>query len=290
MRLALAALLVTATLGTLLAAGLALPLPLAFPVLTDVHLGWGLGGWALALLAGVSTFVVPMFQLTPAYPAGAARRLAPALGLLLLLWSLRAIFPDSAWSALAEAAGAGIALLAAVWAIATLRLQAGRRRKVGDATFHFFRAGMFCLIAATAGFVAMLAAPALAGEPRLATGLGVLLLPGTFSCVIQGMLYKIVPFLAWLHLQRTGAPVASLPNMRAFVPEGAARGQLRLHLAALAALLLAVAWPTLPFVVPVAGLLLAASYAWLGLNLARAAARYRGFRDRIRAAAADRGW
>jgi len=75
--------------------------------------------------------------------------------------------------------------------------------------------------------------------------------------------------------------------MRAFVTEKSARRHLGLHLLALAALAAAVGFPALT---TLAGLLLAASYAWLGLNLLGALLRYRIFRDRIPAAAADRGW
>jgi hypothetical protein len=282
LRLALAALVVTALLGTLLAAGLSLSRPLPLAALTDVHLAWGLGGWALSLLIAVSAFVVPMFQLTPAYPQHLTRTVTPALLLLLLLWSLR---PSGFAPLLTEFAGLGLAILATSYAITTLLLQTQGRRKTHDATESFFRAGMACLLVVTVGIAAMFALPTLANDPRSALWLGVLIFPGTFSCVIQGMLYKIVPFLAWLHLQRTGAPIAQLPNMRTIIPEKNARHQMQLHLLALATLLVAVAYPALT---RIAGLLLAASYGWLGANLIGGARRYRSFRDRIPASAANR--
>jgi hypothetical protein len=51
-------------LAEALARGLSLPLI----ELANIHLAWGLGGWALMLVAAVSYFVVPMFQLTHPYP------------------------------------------------------------------------------------------------------------------------------------------------------------------------------------------------------------------------------
>ena len=54
--------------------------------LADLHLTWGLLGWVGILVVGVAYQVVPMFQLTPAYPARLTRWLAPLLfGLLLVL-------------------------------------------------------------------------------------------------------------------------------------------------------------------------------------------------------------
>jgi hypothetical protein len=38
--------------------------------------------------------------------------------------------------------------------------------------------------------------------------------PGVFVSTISGMMYKIAPFLNWLHLQRLGAPISAVPNMK----------------------------------------------------------------------------
>jgi len=99
------------------------------------------------------------------------------------------------------------------------------------------------------------------------------------------MMYKITPFLNWLHLQRLGAPMSAVPNMKKMIPAEAMTGQLRLHVLALL-LLLAAVW--LPGLTRFAGLVFAASCAWLGWNLVGAVRRYQGFRDQIRAAAPHR--
>jgi len=92
MRMAIGGLAVTVLLGSLLAEGLARGLNLPMIDLTNVHLAWGLAGWALMLLAGVSYHVVPMFQLTRPYPPWFTRWFGPLLLLLLLAWSLRIRF------------------------------------------------------------------------------------------------------------------------------------------------------------------------------------------------------
>jgi hypothetical protein len=136
----------------------------------------------------------------------------------------------------------------------------------------------FCALAA-----ALLVQPGLAADPRAVVGLGVLALVGVFISAISGMMYKILPFLNWLHLQGLGVPMAAVPNMKQMIPAPAMNGQFRAHLLALA-LLLAAVW--LPVLARPAGLMLAASCSWLGWNLVGAARRYREFSTRLTAAAA----
>jgi hypothetical protein len=95
-------------------------------------------------------------------------------------------------------------------------------------------------------------------------------------------MYKITPFLNWLHLQRLGAPMSAVPNMKKMLDADAMTAQLRLHVLALL-LLLAAVW--LPGLVRLAGVAFAGSSAWLGWNLICAMRRYRTFRDQIRAVA-----
>ena len=87
MRMAIAGLAIAALLGALVAETLARGLPLPIAELTNVHLAWGLGGWAMMLLVRVSYQVVPMFQLTRPYPLWFARGFGPLLLLLLLAGS-----------------------------------------------------------------------------------------------------------------------------------------------------------------------------------------------------------
>jgi hypothetical protein len=126
----------------------------------------------------------------------------------------------------------------------------------------------------------------LGSDRRAIVWLGVLAIPGVFVSAISGMLYKIMPFLNWLHLQRFGGLGVQPPNMREMIPERHMMGQMRLHFVALAALLLAVPWPVLG---RPAGLLFAASCAWLGLNLAGGVGAYLNFKSRIPSGAANHG-
>jgi hypothetical protein len=277
MRMAIGGLAVTVLLGALLAEALALGWSVPIIELTNIHLAWGLGGWALMLLVGVSYHVVPMFQLTRPYPQWFARWFGSALLALLLAWSSRIVFDDTRWLL---AVALLLLVILSAYAGITLWLQYTRRRKIHDATSIYFRVAMLSLLGFAVSAAVCLLHPGMGADPRSVVWLGVLGFAGVFVPAITGMMYKIVPFLNWLHLQRLGAPLSAVPSMKKMIPAEAMTGQLRLHVLALG-LLLAAVWQ--PGLTRLAGVALAASFAWLGWNLVGAVRRYRTFRDQIRA-------
>ena len=275
LRLAVAGLAVTAILGVALALALGCGWQWLFVEITNVHAAWGLGGWALTLLMGVSFHVVPMFQLTPPYPVRLAAALPLAMVVMLTLWSWQIVGEAAIWQ---RAAMLGANLLAAVYAATTLLLQARRRRKLVDPTLIFFRGAMVSVLLFAVSSVGFAIDADAAADPRAALWLGMLAIPGVFISAITGMLYKIVPFLNWLHLQRIGGLGIPPPNMRDMIAESAMNGQMRLHFIALTVLLLAIPMPQLT---RLAGILFAASCFWLGLNLAGGLRVYLRGRKRI---------
>lgn len=274
MRWTLLGLALTVALGLLLALGhAALGVTLwRFPA-TDLHLAWGLVGWVAMLVAVVSWQVVPMFQMTPAYPASLRRWLATMVMSALLLLSL------AAWRGwpLLWLPEVLLAVLLAIFAALTLRLLSQRRRRHGDASLRFWQVGM------TALFVAALLAPALRVLPallaeRVALAAAVLFIAGFALSVVCGMLYKIVPFLVFLHLQqRIGANPSARhrifpPNMKTLLPEPRLYRHLQAHSAGLLLTLAGLAWPPL---LHGAGLAWLLAFALLGGNILAALRRYR---------------
>jgi hypothetical protein len=204
------------------------------------------------------------------------------LFLVLCLWSLQLFAPNAAAQAWQSGVALAGVLLAGGYAATTLMLQSRRRRRQADPTLLFWRGAMLSLLVFAVSWIAFEALPQLGGNLRAPLWLGVLVIPGLFLSVITGMLYKIMPFLNWLHLQQQGGTVTTSPNMKQMIPEGTMRGQMRLHFTALGLLLAAVLWPALALP---AGLAFTASCLWLEWNLIGAARVYRRFRDSIRAAA-----
>jgi len=272
---ALLALLVTVSLGLLLAGGMA---GVSVPLLeiTHLHAVWGIVGWTLLLVLGAALAVVPMFQMTASYPRWLRGPFAVATIVALIAWSLAFWFGLAPIRTLLQWLLAAAAITVG---IATLVLQQrGRRRLQPDATFLFWRMGMSCLVAAVLVW-AVGEALALQARPSLALLAGVLLLPGFAYCVISGMLYKIVPFLLWLALQMHRG--ARPPTVKEIMPECAGRRQYWVHLAAI--VLLSVAATVWAPAIYAGALAFTVSSVMLGSRLARAAWFAHAHKVRIRA-------
>jgi hypothetical protein len=109
--------------------------------------------------------------------------------------------------------------------------------------------------------------------------LGVLIIVGGFVSFIVGMLYKIVPFLAWLHLQNLGGGTVAAPPMNRILADAEMSRQVWLHFAAVG-VLFAACWQPGWLARP-AGLLMVVASAWLLLNLVTAYTRYRRHAARV---------
>lgn len=237
-------------LGMLLAYGYATGSLLPYAKLATAHISLALGGWALLLIVGVSYQVVPMFQLTPNYPVWLVNGLTPAIFIVLLLSLLSILLePRPLWVVIV--AQSLFWFLAGCFAVATLRLQSKRRRRVVDATLSFFRLGMMSLLCAALFALATLLFPAI---DHLGTVSAVLFLLGFAMSLMHGMLYKIVPFLVWFHLFRGGVK-GGVPNMKEIIPETWMWRHLWLHRCTLLAALFAPWWNAAAWLVAL-GLLL----------------------------------
>jgi hypothetical protein len=266
LRVAVGALGVTVALGAALASAFGWRLSLPLIQLTHLHAAWGLLGWSLTLTAGVAYLVVPMFQLTPSYDSRMTRLYAGGLFVALLVWSFLWLGSEGAQGWRTGAASL-LAALAAGFGVATLRLQQRRRRKVTDATLLYWRVAMASLIASAVLAVVALALSQTLLE-RIEMTIGVLMVVGVFMSAISGMMYKIVPFLNWLHLQRM---MTRVPNMKQMLADKHMRGQFWLHAATLALLLGAIAVPVFTYA---AGVTMVLASLWLEWNLINAARFY----------------
>ena len=270
---ALAGLAVTVVLGVAMSVALGWSLNLPLLLLADIHLGWGFVGWGAVLLAAVAYVVVPMFQITPAYPDWFARRFSLAALAVATLWTIAEWF---GWNVVSTVFGALVVGLAALFAAITLVVQRGSKRARFDATQHYWRGAMLSALAAGTLWLAARTLSVVGDWPAWPLLCGALVLFGAFMSVIVGMLYKIVPFLIWLHLQNQGAHGrvrVPAPNMKKIIAARDMDRQLLAHFAACALLLLAVCWPSF-FVYP-AGIALIVANGWLLRNLLAALAVHR---------------
>lgn len=276
LKLALLGLAITSGLGIVLA--LALDGSFALPLLqlTTIHFAWGLVGWSTILLAAVALVVVPMFQMTPPYPNWFARSFGWSALVVLAAWSTADLLE---WQQPKAVLASGMLLLPTVFAALTLHLQRHSKRVRFDATQQYWRLAMLCALGASLLSLISLLLPEAAANRQLPLLWGVLVLYGSLMSVSTGMLYKIVPFLVWLHLQNAGGGRILAPNMQQVIAKRQIDHQLHAHLAALALLLAAALQPEW-FTLPAAVALLVAS-GWLLRNLLAATAFYRQHRQRI---------
>jgi hypothetical protein len=181
---------------------------------------------------------------------------------LLVVWSAFAL---GGWETAALLTGAALVVGIALFALITLYLLAQRRRKIGDATLGYWRISMASLLTGALLWLATRLVPALASAPQVELLLGILLIFGFAVAVINGMLYKIAPFLAWFHLQAQLFRRAKVPNMKQLLPEARIRRQWWVYLVALLLLLGAAIDPAV-FTYP-AALASGVTAVWLGVNL-----------------------
>ncbi|NMF91233.1 hypothetical protein [Aromatoleum petrolei] len=264
LRIALLGFAVAVALGITLALALGGHLDLRLLTMLKLHIGWALVGGAGVLLAAASWVVVPMFQITPNYPMPLTRFWALGTGAVLLAWSTT-VYGELGSAEFALSAV--LAVLCVLFAVSTLNLQRQSRRTVPDMTTRAFQVGMGSFIA---GLVCVLVAQQSDHQvwPLLA---GILILHGGFVSVIIGMMYKIIPFLAWLHLTQD---VGKAPNMKKLQPDSPIRRHLALHAVALAALLVA-ALVGNHWLIRIAGLLVVAEFGFLLSNIVKVLGNYR---------------
>lgn len=262
-RMASAGLAITIGLGGSLALYLGGAGVLDAPMLTDIHAFWGLIGWVVVLTVAVSFQVIPMFQGTSTYPRLLENWLPVALFAVLFGWSAARLMGATGWRLALEL---GVAAMLLAYAAVSLRFFRKRKRKADVGTAYWSLA-MVCLV------LAVLVHYLPVDADRRALLAGILVMLGFAMSAINGMLYKIVPFLVWYHLQADEAlPRGRAPGVKQIVDEARALRQWRWHVVALG---LAVAAPFAPAILArPAGLFLAFASALLMRDLGGAVLLY----------------
>lgn len=275
MLLALLALFITAGLGIYLAMSYSSP---EFPLarhLSNLHLSWGLLAWAGLLIMAVAYQVIPMFQITDEYPARHQRWMGWLLFSAMLCLSLAYSLQLEILHTLSTILLAGCLL---TFAFTTFWVLHTRRRQIPDLTMKFWQLAMASLSALTLTW----ATTALLDWKLPDFLIGVLMIHGFAMTTINGMMYKIIPFIIWLHLstrnknlrdQGERSSQVKVPHMRKIIPEITGLWQFRFHLISLLLLVLSSLWPQW-FFYP-AALVFAVAQATLLFNLLNAVRFYK---------------
>jgi len=228
-RLAIIALLITATLGLLLISQMIglnfIPTDKTF---TNLHLLWGMG-WISLLIISVSFQVVPMFHVTPSFPAWLTKWLPGCLfTMLCLLLVVASYFPIN------QSIMLMVMLVHCVFAFQLLKNLNQRKRKLADTTVKFWQLSAFSLFTITI----LLLTPA-AMLPSLLQSKLTMIVAAIFIffyvvSILLGMIMKIMPFLSYTHLQQRClsdfSAMQHLPNMHDFISKKQSLWLYLLHL------------------------------------------------------------
>ena len=188
----------------------------------NIHSVWAIFGFAGILIIGVAFHVLPMFYVAPRFKQFCKKRVVWLITSGLLLWLVLNMFLDS----YAVVAKIWIALF--FWAFSTtvyLKLNA-RRRKVSDVTVWYWRSAAIFM---TLGTFAWTINDFL--DDKYIVIVAVLIGGGFIFSIMSGMLYKIVPFLVWFHLNAKG--YMSIPTMNEMINKKLAKAQFILFLISL---------------------------------------------------------
>ncbi len=222
--------------------------------IVDTHIIFGIFGFASIIIMGVAFQVIPMFYVAPDLPNYIQNRSTQTILIMLVLYFLFSIMN-------LDISGikiilASILTLFAMYGIKSLN---NRRRPVFDVTLWYWKISLSSLIISMWLYI---------------YNSDSLLLPivvafGFLYPILQGMIYKIVPFLSWFHLNSKGH--FTIPTLREFIKEDNIKVQLYIYMIATFSFILSIVSGIFLYIG--AGLFIISNIL-LFINIAAAAKKY----------------
>ena len=191
-------------------------------IFANIHSVWAIFGFAGILIIGVAFQVLPMFYVAPRFKQFCKKRVVVFISMGLILWVIVNIY-DMPYEIVAKV---WIGLF--FWAFVTtvwLKLNQ-RRRPISDVTIWYWRSSSVFL---TIGIFAWVFNSFL--DDEMIVPVSVLIGGGFIISVMIGMLYKIIPFLVWFHLNAKG--YMNIPTMNEMIDKRYAKIQYFLYILSL---------------------------------------------------------
>jgi hypothetical protein len=195
----------------------------AHATIANIHSVWAIFGFCGILIIGVAFQVLPMFYVAPKFKQFCKKRVTWLIYTGLLMWMFLNIFYEE------YALFAKLWIATFFWAFATavwVKLSA-RRRPISDVTVWYWRSASVFL---TLGAFLWIFDEYFKHEYIVMVG--ILIGGGFILSIMVGMMYKIVPFLVWFHLNGKG--YMSIPTMNEMINKNIAKLQFVLLIASLA--------------------------------------------------------
>jgi len=183
-------------------------------IMANIHSSWAIFGFAGLLIIGVAFQILPMFYVAPRFKQFCKRRVVMLISTGLILWMLLNIYAPS------YELYAKIWIVTFFWAFATtvwVKLNK-RKRPISDVTVLYWRTASVSL---TLGSFLWIFDEFFKNEYIVMVG--VLIGGGFILSIMLGMLYKIIPFLVWFHLNAQG--YMSIPTMNEMINKNLAKVQ-----------------------------------------------------------------
>jgi hypothetical protein len=129
-----------------------------------------------------------------------------------------------AWLLRLAVAAAGAGVVAFLWQVAAIWRR--RTKRHGDVAWHHtFASLLYLALTVLAGAALALLPPGSLWWDRIALTYGLLALPGFMGSIVVGQLYKIVPFLVWLHRFSPFVGLKRVPTAAELLGERAKQAQ-----------------------------------------------------------------
>jgi hypothetical protein len=191
-------------------------------IVANIHSVWAIFGFAGVLIIGVAFQVLPMFYVAPRFKQFCKRRVVLLISTGLMIWMVLSIFAEQ------YALYAKLWIATFFWAFATtvwIKFNK-RKRPISDVTVWYWRSASIFL---TLGSFLWIYDEFFKHEYIVMVG--ILIGGGFILSIMLGMLYKIVPFLVWFHLNALG--YMTIPTMNEMINKNLSRAQFLFFIVAL---------------------------------------------------------
>ena len=171
-------------------------------IVANIHSVWAAFGFAGILIIGVAFQVLPMFYVAPKFKSFCKKRVVWLISIGLVMWLFFTLFQEE-WTLFAK-----LWIATFFWAFATtvwLKLSR-RRRPISDVTVWYWRSASIFL---TLGAFLWIFDEYFKHEYIVMVA--ILIGGGFIMSIMVGMVYKVIPFLVWFHLNGMG--YMSIPTM-----------------------------------------------------------------------------
>jgi hypothetical protein len=183
-------------------------------IVANIHSVWAIFGFAGILIIGVAFQVLPMFYVAPRFKQFCKRRVVYLITFGLVIWMFLNLYFEE------YALYAKLWIVTFFWAFATtvwIKFNK-RKRPISDVTVWYWRLASISLT-----FGSFLWVFDEFFNHHYIVMVGVLIGGGFILGIMLGMIYKIVPFLVWFHLNGMG--YMSIPTMNEMMNKSISRIQ-----------------------------------------------------------------